>query len=48
VSTGGSAQTSSTTTALSPISTSAAHVQTIDIIAVLLIASLFSTLGDVL
>jgi len=48
VSTGGSAQTSSTTTASNPISTSAAHVQTIDIIAVLLIASLFSTLGDVL
>jgi hypothetical protein len=34
--------------ALSPTSSGAAPVQTIDIMAVLLIASLFSTLGDVL
>lgn len=48
VPTGTSAQTSSTAAAPSPILTGAAHVQTINIIAVLLIASLFSTLSDVL
>jgi hypothetical protein len=48
VSTSGSAQTPSTTVTPSPISTNAAHVQTINAIAVLLIASLFSTLADIL